>query len=245
MRNFDCALPQLNANIVSSSFEKNDHSSAVMLVLGGRPPEIEWLKDISSVYKEIWAADSGGEVCKKAGLMPECLIGDFDSICKEDKEWLISRGAEIIEYPAEKDLTDYQLCLEIASQKGKKNVIVTGIWGGRFDHAYSNLYSALWGLEFGTRVICLTDENESLFYVYAEESIEIDFKKEPLAFSLIALEPLSIVSVNGAKWNLSHSRINQKYPYAISNKPKNHRIKIDVHEGSIGVYSCLLRHTEI
>ena len=241
MCDFDCMLPQLDANIYSSSFEKNDPSSAVLLVLGGRAPEIEWLRDISSLYKNIWAADSGGEICKKAGLLPEFLIGDFDSICEEDKEWLISHGAEIIRYPVEKDLTDYQLCLEIASQKGKQNIIVTGIWGGRFDHAYSNLYSSLWGLDFGARVICLADENESLFYVYAEESIEIDFKKEPLAFSLIALEPLSIVSVNGAKWDLSYSRIIQKHPYAISNKPENHRIKIDVHEGSIGVYSCLLR----
>jgi len=230
------ALPQLNANIISSSI-KNDPNSAVLLVLGGRPPEINWLRETSLNFKEIWAADSGGEICKKAGLLPECLIGDFDSICGEDKEWLTSRGVEIIKYPAEKDLTDYQLCLEIAAQRDVKNVIVTGAWGGRFDHAYSNLYSALWGLESGVRVMCLADENESLFYVYSGESIEIDFKKEPLAFSLIALESSSTVSVSGAKWNLSRTRITQKHPYAISNKPENHWIKIDVHEGSVGVYT--------
>jgi thiamine pyrophosphokinase len=224
----------MNANMFSDSIEAN---STIMLVLGGRPPDIDWLKDASLNFDEIWAADSGGEVCKKAGLLPKYLIGDFDSICENDKEWLISHGTKIIKYPMEKDLTDFQLCLEIASQKGKKNVIVTGGWGGRFDHAYSNIYSALWGMELGVRVICLADENETLFYVYTGESIEISFKVKPYAFSLIALESLSVVSVNGAKWNLSYSQINQKHPYAISNKPENDIIKIEVHEGSIGVYS--------
>ena len=94
-------------------------------------------------------------------------------------------------------------------------------------------------MELGVRVICLADENESLFYVYSEESIEINFKnkKMPYAFSLIALEPLSVVSISGAKWNLSYSRITQKHPYAISNRSENHSLKIDVHEGSIGVYA--------
>ena len=236
MQNFFCMIPQINANIASKSIE-NGSDSVVMLVLGGKPPEIDWLKEVSFNYKEIWAADSGGGICRKAGLMPEYLIGDFDSICEKDKKWFLSNGTEIIQHPAEKDLTDYQICLKTAAEKGKKNVIVTGGWGGRFDHAYSNLFSALWGKEFGVRVICLADENESLFYVYEGESIEISFKVMPYAFSLIALESLSVVSINGAKWNLSYSQINQKHPYAISNKPENNSIKIDVHEGSIGVYT--------
>jgi len=236
MRNFFCMLPQISARIESKSIE-NDPDSVIMLVLGGKPPEINWLKEIGTNYKEIWAVDSGGEICRKAGLLPEYLIGDFDSLRKNDKEWFHSHGVEIIQYPADKDLTDYQLCLRTAAEKGKKNVIVTGGWGGRFDHAYSNLYSAMWGMEFGVRVLCLADENESLFYVYAGESIEINFKITPYAFSLIALESLSVVSVNGAKWNLSYSQINQKHPYAISNKPEKDSIKIDVHNGSIGVYA--------
>ena len=235
-KKFECVFPKLDANIVSSSLE-NVPDSAILLVLGGRPPEINWLRDVSFNYKRIWAADSGGGICKKAGLLPEYLIGDFDSICERDKEWLISHGTEIIKYPAEKDLTDYQLCLEIASQNRVKNIIVTGGWGGRFDHAHSNLYSALRGMELGVRVICLADENESLFYVYSGETIEINFIKMPYAFSLIALESSGIVSVNGAKWNLSRSKITQKHPYAISNRAENRRIIIDAHEGAIGVYA--------
>ena len=208
-----------------------------MLALGGKAPEINWLKNVSQNIKEIWAADSGGEICKKANIIPKFLIGDFDSICESDKEWFISRGTEIIEYPVDKNLTDYQLCLETAAKNNIKSIIVTGVWGGRFDHAYSNLFSAMWGMEYGVRVICLADESESLFYVYSGESVEIDFIKTPLAFSLIALEPSSVVSINGAKWNLSYSLITQKHPYAISNTPENHRIKVDVHDGVVGVYT--------
>ncbi|MCL1940703.1 MAG: thiamine diphosphokinase [Synergistaceae bacterium] len=235
-------LPQLNAKIISP-FIENDPNSTIMFVLGGCPPDVGWLKETGLNFGVIWAADSGGGICKKAGLRPECLIGDFDSISGEDKEWLASQGTEIVEYPAEKDLTDYQLCLEIASKRGIKNVIVTGGWGGRFDHAYSNLYSALWGMELGVRVICLADESESLFYARSGESVEIGFKKTPDAFSLIALEPSSVVSVDGAKWNLSRAPINQKFPYAVSNKPENDRIKIEVHEGSIGIYT-IMRNSE-
>ena len=252
MKNIDCVLPQLNAKILTNNSEfaslgdsvgnssnasiENDQSSTVLLVLGGRSPKIGWLKDVSLNCSEIWAADSGGEICVKAGLLPKCLIGDFDSIGDKEKEWLTSRGAEIIQYPVEKDLTDYQLCLKIASQRGINNVYVTGGWGGRFDHAYSNLFSALFGMSFGVRVICLADEIESLFYVYSGESIEINFKEIPQAFSLIPLGSSSIVSIDGAKWNLSFSEITQKFPYAISNEAENHSIIINAHEGAIGVY---------
>jgi thiamine pyrophosphokinase len=235
MQHYRFELPQLLAYIYSDSIEA-DQSSTVMLVLGGRPPETTWLKKASLKFNEIWAVDSGGEMCIRADLLPKYLIGDCDSIRTEDKKLLILRGTEIIEYPAEKDLTDYQLCLQIASRKGKKCVFATGGWGGRFDHAYGNLYSALWGMELGVRVICLSDENESLFYVYSGESIEIELKNIPHAFSLLALKPSCTVSVNGAKWNLLCSEITQKYPYAISNKPENDKIKIDVHEGAVGVY---------
>jgi thiamine pyrophosphokinase len=238
MQAFNFSLPQMSVNIISSSIESYP-SSTILLILGGKPPELSWLEDIGSGIEEIWAADAGGEICVKAGITPKYLIGDFDSICERDKEWLIAHGTEIIEYSADKDLTDYQLCLEIASQKGKSNVIVTGVWGGRFDHEYSNYYSALWGMELGVRVLCLADESESLFYVYSGETIEIDYKKKPCAFSLTALEPTSTVSVNGAKWNLSHSQITHKRPYAISNKPLNQNIKINVHDGAVGVYTFL------
>jgi thiamine pyrophosphokinase len=236
MQNLYCELPQLSANILSNQFENNQNSN-VMIVLGGRAPDISWLSEASLSFEEIWAADSGGDICKKAGLQPKYLIGDFDSICEKEKEWLVSHGTETIKYPIEKDLTDYQLCLKIASQRGVKNVYVTGGWGGRFDHTFSNLYSASYGMSLGVRVICLSDEIESLFYIYAEESIEICYKDIPNEFSLIPLGLSSIVSVSGAKWNLSFSEITQKLPYAISNKALDQKIKICAHEGAIGVYS--------
>lgn len=81
------------------------------------------------------AADAGYHNAKKLGERVDILIGDFDSIGRVPREEV----REIQEVPAEKDLTDTQIALEIAVERGADEVIIVGGLGGRLDHTLSNL----------------------------------------------------------------------------------------------------------
>lgn len=232
LKKLEIRLPQFTAVINGDIAD----IPPILIVLGGRAPSHDWFVSASKITSEVWAADSGGRVCVRSGISPARLIGDFDSIESADKSKLVSQGAAIEEFPKDKDMTDYQLCLQLAGKEKKSNVIVTGAWGGRFDHAQSNIYSALWARDWGVRVLCIADERETFFYLNDAESIEIIFNNHAKIVSLLPLDICEGVNVNGTKWTLNAEKLFPKKPYTISNTPIADKVRVNLRKGVLGVY---------
>lgn len=229
-------LPQL-----SFSFKKNQFQHCeIVLVLGGRPPSPSWLCEVAK-DKEVWAVDSGAEICMRAGVMPSRAIGDFDSISARAQAWLKSFSVPFEKYSADKDLTDFQLALQLASDY--KVALVTGCWGGRFDHAFSNIFSLFWSARQGTSVCAFADDTEVLVPLEGAASLEIRFLSRPCAVSLLPLTPLCEgVSIKGTKWELQEVSLSQGYPYAISNEALRDRINVCLSSGFLGLYCAYSSH---
>lgn len=88
----------------------------------------------------IISADSGARHCRALRIVPDIMVGDFDSASREDLEALSAAGSEVIRYPEEKDMTDSELAVEIAISKGFERVIILGATGTRLDHSMSNIF---------------------------------------------------------------------------------------------------------
>ncbi|MCL2011163.1 MAG: thiamine diphosphokinase [Synergistaceae bacterium] len=226
-------LPQ--ARII---FEPQTPGECQVIVLGGRPPLRSWLLDVAS-GRTVWAVDSGVDACMSAGITPHYVLGDFDSISEEGKTWLKHSNAEVERFQADKDRTDFQLCLN----RAKGGLLVTGCWGGRFDHAFANVFSALWGLELGAKVLAFADESEILIPLAAEgqsAALELRLLSEVSAISLLPLsESCEGVDVRGTKWELDGTALVQGRPYAVSNVPEKGsegKISVKIEKGAIGVY---------
>ncbi len=65
--------------------------------------------------------------------LPDCIIGDMDSIGN------IPDGIEIIRHNPEKNQTDGEISIEYAIQKGYKHITIYCALGGRLDHTLGNL----------------------------------------------------------------------------------------------------------
>ncbi len=70
---------------------------------------------------------------------PEVLIGDFDSLDAETREWCHAHRVEMIQYPREKDQTDLELALDLALTRGATEITLLGALGGRFDQMLANV----------------------------------------------------------------------------------------------------------
>lgn len=82
----------------------------------------------------IMCADGGYDHAKAAGIVPDILIGDFDSMKNpEDPD------IETLVFPSEKDDTDTGICLQTAIDRGYDEILIAGGLGGRFDHTMSNI----------------------------------------------------------------------------------------------------------
>ncbi|MFA7620517.1 MAG: thiamine diphosphokinase [Aminobacteriaceae bacterium] len=230
---FSLQLPQIE---VSYNIELPE---PMLLVAGGKRPDVDWLREASSKFRVRWSADSGIIPCIEAGYLPQRLIGDGDSTPTDVWAHAVSSGVVTTSHPSDKDLTDLQLALFTASQECEGTpVVVTGCWGGRFDHLFSGVFSSLWALEQGTRVIAYADENECILILTGNEAAEITFPRaEPFSLSLLPLTPeCSGVNLGNVRWELKDSLLLQKHPYSISNRSVGGGVSVRLQKGILGVY---------
>lgn len=81
----------------------------------------------------IICADGGYNHAREMGIIPDVLIGDFDSA--KDFDAVRNR----IEYPVRKDFTDGELAVEYANERGMDSVCLIGMTGDRLDHTIADI----------------------------------------------------------------------------------------------------------
>ncbi len=91
----------------------------------------------------IIAADGGSLHCKTLGIIPNVIIGDFDSIGTKDISPYKEVGVEIVQHPTHKDETDLELALQYAVNHGVTKVHIIGALGNRWDMTLSNILLAV------------------------------------------------------------------------------------------------------
>lgn len=212
----------------------------VILVAGGRSPDPAWLRELYQPGDVLWAVDRGLDACFAAGLIPARMVGDFDSVSEAAFARAREMGIACDTFPPEKDLTDLQLALRIArEQLAPARVVLTGCWGGRFDHNFSNLYSPLGVRDREFEVDCMADERETLLFLSGPASVVLRSLDLPGVLSLLALTPLCrSVSVTGVRWELQDRDLSLFSPFAVSNRMNRggETCRVAVAEGILGVY---------
>ena len=103
----------------------------------------------------IICADGGMRHAMRMGLTPEVLLGDFDSVSPGEKA-----AAKVIEYPARKDFTDGELCVDYAVKNGFSEILLLGMTGTRLDHTINNIL-----LLFRCPNGCLIDEHNEIYAI--------------------------------------------------------------------------------
>lgn len=218
---YDCELP----------------NKQLVLVGGGRQPSKDWLQKAVK-GRTLWCIDHGVDICHELGIVPERLLGDFDSCNNTSLQWAKDHGTIIETFDVHKDFTDTQAALKLAREKDAF-CILTGALGKRFDHTYSTIFS------FGNSAIrgCIADEQEAICFLHDNETITISADTFPKAISLLPIsEKVTGVTTKGLYWELNEEELSQIKPYAVSNvlaeKHGTNSFTIGIAEGTLAVYIC-------
>lgn len=204
-----------------------------LFVAGGRRPSDKFFREVSRDRK-IFAVDKGIEICRDLNILPQILIGDFDSAESSAVDWARENKIPIERHPVDKDLTDTQLALNLVEDKNF--VVLTGIFGGRFDHLFSNIFTCA-----ASKIrTCLADERELIFFVNGGEIFSVKFFVRPYALSLLPItEICEGVTLKNVHWELENATLRQNFPNAVSNRVESDEIKISVSKGTLAVYVLL------
>ena len=101
--------------------------------IGGEGPAEDVCGRLAGAADLVAAADSGLLAAGKAGIRPDWIVGDMDSL--GDPALLDAYPPErVIRYPHEKDFTDTELALKLLWEQGCDEVWLFGGGGGRTDH---------------------------------------------------------------------------------------------------------------
>ena len=85
-------------------------------------------------------ADAGMKFCHEAEILPDLILGDFDSVDEESYEYFKTVCPERMEqFPTHKDETDTELALLRAIEAGADAVTMIGATGTRLDHVMGNI----------------------------------------------------------------------------------------------------------
>lgn len=107
-------------------------SGPVLLVGGGRcNPEM--FSALLGVVNAVVAADGGADVLMRAGVTPDAVIGDMDSVSPET---LAALPAQVVHRIGEQDSTDFDKCLRNIDAP---LVLGVGFLGARVDHELAAL----------------------------------------------------------------------------------------------------------
>ncbi len=206
-----------------------------LLVAGGRPPAVKWLLG-AAAGRVVVCADRGVSYCRAAGIRPVCVLGDGDS-AGEDWAWAEREGATMFSYAVDKEATDLQLALQfIAGRADCSALVATGVWGGRFDHAFSAMFSLADFAEQRDIPVVLADGQEALLFVAAGCSLCLLFIDTPEVISMLPCRDTCLVNLSGVHWPLKAATLKLLQPYAISNRPAGEQLNIAVDKGLVGLY---------
>ncbi len=173
------------------------------------------------------AADSGYHNALALGERVDILLGDFDSIGEPPHGGRFER----IQVPAEKDLTDTQLAVEVALDRGAEEIILVGGLSGRLDHTLSTL-AILEDLSARGIYATLTDGQSRVRYMKSTSTLIARSAYKYLSL-LAADDVVKGVTVEGCKYPLKKATLRRSLQFAVSNEITGNVALISVKKGGL------------
>ncbi len=163
-------------------------------------------------FDKVIAADSGAANALALDIIPDYVIGDFDSIDKKTLSRLKKKGTEFVRFPSIKDATDTELAVDFAVSNGAKNItILGGIAGNRIDHVLANIFLS----EQSNIPIKFIDASSVLWFAKNNEQVIKGAPGDLL--SLVPLSQIEGITANGLQYALNNEILKLGKSRGVSN----------------------------
>lgn len=175
-------------------------------------------------------ADGGANYAMAHSLIPDYLIGDFDSITPEALRWVKDTDATVTEYPANKDASDMELAIDLARTLPNQKIVLTSILGLRFDHTMANILFLASDRYKGINISI--HEDSLIVSPLRNESLSFTGKRGD-TFSIIPVSStITGVTITGAEWDLMEATIPIGSTWSLSNRFKSETVTATLREGT-------------
>ncbi len=204
----------------------------ILIFANGNLPDPAKARTLLRPDDFILCADGGTRHALALGVRPNLVIGDMDSIEKEQLQQLQDEGVEIELFPRDKNETDLELALDKAIQLNPKEIVILAGLGGRFDQTLANI-ALLLNSELSTFNIKLDDGVEEIFPCRGQ--VHIEGRSGDIVSLIPWGGPVHGVRTENLKWTLNNETLFPDKTRGISNEMMGNTATIKIESGLLFV----------
>lgn len=198
-----------------------------IIVTNGIFPE-SFLQEIEK-EKFVIGVDRAGFILAKKGILPDLVLGDMDSVTKNELEDVKQKGIKVKEFEKDKDNTDTELAVMEAVSRGYKKAVIYGVCGTRFDHLLSSVFLLE---KYQSEIkLLIKDRHNEIQLVGGQEEITVN--KNYRYISFISLSDFSTLTLVGLKYPLKKRVIKRGDTLCVSNEIIAKRGNVEVIKGKV------------
>ncbi len=170
---------------------------------------------IEKGYDYIVCADGGARHAFEMKIIPDLIIGDFDSLPDKIVDYYKNQGVETKSFSKKKDYTDTHLAVESAIKKQAKKIGLFGCRGTRADHTLSNIQLLFYIRNNHCKGVLIDENNE----IFLSEDVNVIQGEPGQVVSLISLSPVTKgVTLKGFLYPLENATVPREESIGISNE---------------------------
>lgn len=202
----------------------------VIIISGGKAPKEATIRNYITDDTYIISADSGANALYEYKIVPNVLLGDFDSIDANVLKYYEGNGCRISRYKTEKNFTDTEAAVEEAISLNPKEIYFFGSTGTRIDHTLANL-GLLYRCYLKNIKSYIIDENNKIS-IHGKNFTFNELKGQ--TFSLHAFGgAVKNLSIKDAKYGLSDYDLYFGDPRTVSNECTDKPARITFDSGTL------------
>lgn len=182
------------------------------------------LRDEPDDSDYVIAADAGFKYCREISILPDLVLGDFDSLgdCPDHPN--------VLQLPVEKDDTDTVFAIKLGLERGYKRFYLYGCMGGeRSDHTLANLQLLLYIAKHGARA-WMFGKNE-IWTAIRNDKIRLKGEGNAAVFCIDGTA--KGVTLKGLKYELDNATLTSDFPLGVSNSMTESEAEISVSDGTL------------
>jgi thiamine pyrophosphokinase len=200
----------------------------IIIFANGEIPRLENARFLLQADDYIICADGGARHALELGLTPNLVIGDMDSIDKQQWQKLKNAGVPIELFPRDKNETDLELALDRAIELEPKVLLIIGALGGRLDQTFGNT-ALLSDARLSAVDVRLDDGVEEIFFCRDQE--EVRGRSGDIVSLIPWGNPVQGVQTQGLKWPLQRETLFPEKTRGISNEMTSEVASIKIESG--------------
>lgn len=195
-------------------------------------------------FTNMIAVDGGLKVTDQLGLVPNMIVGDFDTIEPEIlAKYKNQEHIEMRRFNPVKDFTDTESAIKAAIEIGSEEIFILGGTGSRLDHTLANIQLLQLPLEKRIPAYIINEQNKIM--LIDEHTKELVFEQNEDSYPFLSLIPLTEVvegiTISGVKYPLENSTfyLNKMISLGVSNEITSKQAELSVKKGTlIVIRSC-------